>query len=86
MPDPRKRGPRMRYTGATPKKGWAGSEPGDYGTVADPRVGGKAQAASSPGIKSASRGQMKTASRLRRKMGTGSMAHKAARRSRRKLY
>jgi len=72
---------------SAPGRGFGGSQNiGDYGTHAAPRVGGTAQPAASPGLTGATRRQVSRASRLRRKMGTGSAASKQAKRSRRKLY
>jgi hypothetical protein len=89
MTDPkprRSKGYYMKYKGATPAKGWGGEDAVDYGTAAAPRVGGKAQAKTGGLSKIASRKQLKAARRLRRKMGTGSMASSQAKRTFKRAY
>jgi hypothetical protein len=77
MIDPRKRRLARKHQ-ATPKRGWGGVQnEGDYGTHPGPRVGGDPVKPS--GLKSASRSQVRRARQIKRRLGTGRGASRAAR-------
>lgn len=74
-----------RYAAGRGTEGAVGFDRRDqYSPGSAPRVGGTAK--KSTPLVGANRNQMRTASKLRRRMGTGSGASRAARRSRNRLY